>query len=88
MTGLQSFSWGCFGALTPEVLRFFKLISNGESLPNINWPLYVFFLLFYVLMAGVVSVAFKPDSEWKGLWVGASLPALIATLVQAAPGIK
>jgi hypothetical protein len=51
----------------------------------LDWILYLFFLLLYVMLAGAVSVAFKPDNEWKGLWVGASLPAIIAVLVQNAP---
>jgi hypothetical protein len=37
-------------------------------------------------LAGAVSVAWKPDNELKAIWVGASLPAIIATLVQTAPG--
>jgi hypothetical protein len=63
----------------------FKPVSVGSSLPALNWYLYLPFLLGYILMAGAFSVAFKPDTEWKALWVGASLPALIATLVQASP---
>lgn len=66
-------------------MRIFKLVSVGSALPPLNWLLYLPFLLVYIVMAGAVSVAFKPDSEWKALWVGASLPALIAALVQASP---
>jgi len=63
----------------------FKLVSVGSPLPSLNWYLYSVLLLAYILLAGAVSVAFRPDSEWKALWVGASLPALIAVLVQASP---
>jgi hypothetical protein len=80
-----AFAWGCLGAVAPEILRFFKIVSNGQNLPDMHWPVYSLLLVFYVLLAGFVSIAFKPDSAWKGLWVGASLPALIATLVQTAP---
>lgn len=85
MRGREAFGWGCIGSVAPEVLRFFKLASGGQPLPSLNWTVYAGFLLLYILLAGVVAVAFKPDSPWKGLWVGASLPALIATLVQTAP---
>jgi hypothetical protein len=87
MSSRGAFAWGCIGALAPEILRFFKLISNGLKLPEIQWPVYALCLFLYVVLAGAVCIAFKPDSAWKGLWVGASLPALIATLVQTAPSI-
>jgi hypothetical protein len=82
-----SFAWGCLGALAPEILRFFKLISSAQELPHLEWSLYAPLLVLYVALAGAVAIAFKPDSAWKGLWVGASLPALIATLIQTAPSL-
>ena len=71
--------------MSPEVLRFFKIVANGDKLPSLEWGFYAGLLLVYIGIAGAFSVAFKPDSAWKGLWVGASLPALIATLVQTVP---
>jgi len=85
MAGRECFRWGFPGALAPEILRFFKIVSAGNKLPSLDWTVYLLLLLACVVMAGAVSVAFKPDSPWKALWVGASLPALIATLVQTAP---
>jgi len=85
MTGRECFAWGFAGGVAPQVVRFFDVVSRGQSLPNLNWPVYGFLLLIYAVMAGLVAIAFRPDSPWKGLWVGASLPALIATLVQTAP---
>jgi len=81
----DSFVWGCIGGLAPEVLRWFRLVSAGGQLPHLNWVLYGVLLYLYVMAAGAVAVAFKPDNEWKGLWVGASLPAIISVLVQAGP---
>jgi hypothetical protein len=40
MKNSHLFGWGCFGALLPELLRFFKLVDAGQPLPNLNWPLY------------------------------------------------
>ncbi len=85
MTARESFLWGCIGGLAPEILRWFKIVSAGSQIPQLNWILYGVMLLCYVLLAGAVAVAFKPDNAWKGLWVGASLPAIIALLVQAGP---
>jgi hypothetical protein len=85
VTRRECFLWGAFGGLLPEVVRFFKIVQSGTSLPDLNWTLYALFLLLFVSCAGVFSVAWKPESEYKAIWVGASLPALVATLVQAVP---
>ena len=83
MNARKSFLWGCIGGAGPEILRWFKLASSGLQFPHLNWFLYGLFLVLYVVLAGAVSVAFKPDNEWKSLWVGASLPAIFAVLVQS-----
>jgi hypothetical protein len=85
MTPRNSFLWGCVGGVAPEVLRWFKIASTGAQYPQLNWAFYSVFFVLYVLLAGAVAVAFNPDGPWKALWVGASLPAIIAVLVQAAP---
>jgi len=87
MSRATCFLWGSVGAILPEVLRFFTLVSAGKSLPEINWILYLSVGVAYVLCAGLLSVAWKPENEFKGLWVGASLPAIVATLVQTPPAI-
>ena len=85
MSRAEYFWWGAFGGILPEVVRFFKIAAAGAPLPQLNWFLYGVFLILFVCAAGIFSVAFKPESEYKAIWVGASLPALVATLVQAAP---
>jgi hypothetical protein len=81
----HAFFWGCIGGVAPEVLRWFKIASIGSPPPHLDWVFYSIFLFFYTLIAGAVAVAFNPDGPWKALWVGASLPAIIAVLVQAGP---
>ena len=88
MKSRDSFLWGCIGGVAPEVLRWFKIVSTGAQLPHLDWVLYAVFLFLYVIVAGAVAVAFNPDSPWKGLWVGASLPAIVSVLIQAAPAIS
>jgi hypothetical protein len=34
---------------------------------------------------GIMSVAWRPDSEYKAIWVGASFPAIVQTLISTAP---
>ena len=85
MTKVACFEWGCFGSVLPEIVRFFILVAHGQSLPSLNWLLYGALLLIYMGCAGLFSVAWKPENEFKAVWVGASLPALVATLINAAP---
>jgi hypothetical protein len=89
MTKIVCFGWGCFGSVLPELVRFFLLVAHGQSLPDLNWLLYggllLILLLSYAACAGLFSVAWKPENEFKAVWVGASLPALVATLINAAP---
>ena len=87
MKSRESFLWGAVGGAAPEVLRWFKIASTGAQPPHLDWIFYGVFLFFYIVVAGAVAVAFNPDSPWKGLWVGASLPAIIAVLVQAGPAV-
>lgn len=87
MKNSRLFWWGCFGAIVPEVLRFFKLAAAGQPLPHLNWPIYGGFLVLFVLVAGAFTVAWKAENAFKAIWVGASVPTLVATLVQVAPGL-
>lgn len=80
-----SFWWAVVGATAPEILRFFRLVSGGQALPNLNWWLYGLFLILYCFVAGMVSIAWRPEQPIKALWIGASIPAIVATLIQAAP---
>ena len=81
------FWWGAFGAVLPELLRFFKLVAVGQPLPNLNWLLYMVLLFFFVLAAGAFAVAWKAENEFKAIWVGASFPTIVATLIQVAPAL-
>jgi CDP-diglyceride synthetase len=87
MKNSHLFWWGCFGAILPELLRFFKLAAAGQSLPNLNWPLYAGLLVLFALAAGAFTVAWKAETQFKAIWVGASFPTLVAALVQVAPAL-
>jgi CDP-diglyceride synthetase len=85
MKNSHLFWWGCFGALLPELLRFFKLAASGQPLPGLNWPLYAGLFCLFVLSAGAFCVAWKAENAFKAIWVGASFPTIVATLIQSAP---
>jgi len=85
MRNYQLFWCGCFGSILPELIRFYKLVTAGQPLPNLNWPLYAAIMFLFVLAAGAFTVAWKAENAFKAIWVGASFPTLVTTLVQVAP---
>ncbi|HEY6349829.1 MAG TPA: hypothetical protein VI636_10495 [Candidatus Angelobacter sp.] len=87
MTRQQSFLWGAFGSILPEILHFFKIAAAGDALPHLNWSLYIGLLIIFVISCGFFCVAWKPENEFKAIWVGCSVPALVATLIRAVPAV-
>ncbi len=87
MSRKASFWWGVIGALAPEVIRLFKTVSAAQPLPAFQWAIYITLLLLFAGLGGAVSIAWKPEAEWKAFWVGASLPTIVASLVQAVPSV-
>jgi hypothetical protein len=85
MTPREAFTWGAFGSVLPEVIRFFGLAQKGDPFPGVNWIFYSISLAAFLLSAGAFTLAFQPESKYKAIWVGASLPALVATMIHSAP---
>ncbi|HEV2380731.1 MAG TPA: hypothetical protein VG206_13175 [Terriglobia bacterium] len=85
MSGKQAFWWGAFGAILPEIVKLFKIVAAGDPLPHLNWTAYIVLLMLFACFAGGFSVAWRPESAYKAIWIGASLPLLVSTLVQVAP---
>lgn len=67
-----------------QFLPVFKgVIQSGQMT---QYPLAYYTVVgIYVLLAGATSVAWRPESDWKAVWVGASWPAIMASVVSAAP---
>jgi hypothetical protein len=74
-----TFRWGCLGALLPPLLSLYKNLEAGRIVPHL-W-LYYPVLLVWILASGACAIAWRPDSEWKAIWVGASVPALAAYMI-------
>ena len=84
------FWWGSFGSLLPEIIRFKNIISAIQTLPQLNWSyilIYAAISLAYMAAAGGFTIGWKPESEFKAMWVGASFPALVSTMLQAVPAL-
>jgi hypothetical protein len=70
------------------VIRIHQLVTTGKALGLPGWITYAVSWLVFMFCAGMFTMAWKPESELKAIWVGASWPLLVASLVQAAPAIK
>jgi hypothetical protein len=74
-----------FGSVRPEFFRFVKIVFAGNPLPHLNWIMYGIFTIGLALFGGLFSIAWEPESRLKAVWVGASFPTLVGTLIQAPP---
>ena len=83
----NAFWWGLFGSMLPEVLRLYKIAVAGQSQPTFH-AYYIIISVIFVVCAGFFSVAWKPESSFKAIWVGASFPILVSTLVHNAPALS
>ena len=86
MSKAAAFWFGLFGAALPEVVRYMRLVASTKiDPPPSGWIAYAIISLLYLGAAGILSVAWRPDNEYKAIWVGASFPAIVQTLIATAP---
>jgi hypothetical protein len=84
----ESFLWGSLGALLPLIFGWFKALNALTPLPSVQGPyavLLVVITVVFVIAAGFLTVAWRPDAPIKALWVGASSQLIVATFLQQAP---
>jgi hypothetical protein len=88
----SAFWYGVLGSLIPELIRWGKLIGYVNSptpekitAPPFGWLVYFVCAVIYSLAAGMMTRAWKLDTEWKAVWVGASFPALMMKLIATPP---
>lgn len=86
MSRASAFWYGLCGACLPEIVRYARLVATTRiDPPPSGWIVYAAIWVLYLLAAGIMSVAWRPDSEYKAIWVGASFPAIVQTLISTAP---
>jgi len=68
-------------------MRLHKLVESGGLISTDRWVVYSVAWCVFILCGGACTVAWKPESEFKAIWVGVSWPLLVAALLQAAPAI-
>jgi len=84
VTWLAAFGWGAFGAILPEVVRLYKIAQGDNPMLDLT-VVYVVLSVIFVLAAGIFTVAFRPENQWKAVWVGVSFPVLVSGLLSQPP---
>ena len=84
----HTYFWcGLVGSLMPTVIRAFQLYGEGKTLPVTNWPVFIACAILYAVCAGLFARWWRPESEFKAVWVGISFSVLVTNLFQNFPGI-
>ena len=81
------FRWGALGVIAVEISRFIPVVSQGTAVPHLHWSLYCALQVFSACIGGAFAIAWETNNTLKSIWIGASWPAILATLVQATPSI-
>jgi hypothetical protein len=88
MTSQARWGWAFFGALLPDVIAFYVWTHGDVVMSNKTpgqWALLVCASLVYASFAGFFSIAWKPESRWKAVWIGASFSTIAGVLIKNAP---
>jgi hypothetical protein len=83
MSNKESFLWGCLGSILPEIVRLYTIATHQQDFPHFTWP-YLIISILFILSAGGLTVAWKPENAFKGIWIGISFPTLVSTLASTA----
>ncbi len=72
------FLFGCFGALSVELLRLYKLREHASEV-SFPW-LYFAVVLPFVIMGGVIAVALDVSPVWSAFATGAAVEYTVSAL--------
>ena len=78
--------FGGLGAILPEILRLYTIATHEQNYPKFQWPYFLISVLF-MMSGGGLSMAWKPESEFKAIWIGISFPTLVSTLANTGPAL-
>jgi hypothetical protein len=78
------FAAGACGALAPEIVRLYRIVSAGDAVPKFGLPYYFISLLFAALGGGL-SVIWDDPNLLKCFWVGVSLPVIVSSFASRPP---
>jgi hypothetical protein len=87
MTDGERFLWGAIGAIVPEGVRLYIIITQQQhALPQFAPP-YFIISAFFIALAGLFTIACKPKTRFKAIWIGIALPSIVSILVKAVPSL-
>jgi len=81
------FCWGFFGAALPEIIRLQKIVINATLKTNFFSINYFLISLIFFCAAGFLSIAWKPESPYRAIWLGAAFPVIISTIAVQVPSL-
>ncbi len=87
LTGLQRFVYGCLGAASPEIIRWFKISQQSSAVRDIpaSILLYLIMGLLFVIVGGAFATAWRDDSPIKNFYLGVTFPIFVAAILAGAP---
>jgi hypothetical protein len=77
------FFWGAFGAILPQILKFY-ISLNKAPLPTVSLR-YLLTCIVFAVAAGCFTIAWGPETEFKAIWVGITFPVLVHSLMRRPP---
>ena len=84
------FWWGAFGALLPEIIRSYLVVTGSRSrqangVRTLGLPKYFAVSAVYAFSGGLFTFAWQPENEFKAIWVGVSFPVLVSAMLARPP---
>jgi hypothetical protein len=77
----STFGYGAVGALAPEIIRLHNIVTGVSSgTIKVFDPLYLLVSLVFVVLGGIVAVAWGERTAFKSFGVGVALPVIISSL--------
>jgi hypothetical protein len=82
MSPLYILLLGALGALAPEIVRLYTIRRSPEKF---EWSsFYLIVSLLYAGLGGVLAIFLPATTAWGAIYVGASTPVLINSMIRTA----
>lgn len=79
---------GAMGAICPEIVRWYRLITSGAELPEIApWYLYVSISVAFVAVAAGFTTLWDESNKVKCFYLGLSFPTFVSFMVAQVPKV-
>jgi hypothetical protein len=86
MSDVARFFWGVVGAVVPEVVRLYLINTNQQPLPRFTQMYFIISLVFMAL-AGLFTIACRPKTPFRAIWIGIAFPPIVSLLMKTIPAL-